>query len=96
MGTPIEEVLSPPYKTAFRTIAVIISVVAAFFVAQDRAAAFVDERVRVKTAAADKVMEEQARRLERLDRQMEGMVGNVNDIKVDVAKIRALLEAKGK
>lgn len=94
MTTPIEEVVSPTYRSVVKVIALTASVIAAFFVAQDRAAAFVDERVRIKTEVADKLMDAQTRRLEKLDARMDSVQANMLDIKVDLAKVRALLEER--
>lgn len=94
MASALERVVAPTHRSAFQFVVAVAAIVGGFFVAQDRAAAFVDERVRAKTLASDKVMEAQMQRLEKLDSRLDAVQGNVNDIKIDIARVRALLEKK--
>ena len=94
MATNLEEMVSGPYKTIIRAVTVGVGVIAGFFIAQERAAAFVDERVKIKTMAADRVMQEQTARLEKLDARMDLVQAGMTDIKIDIAKVRTILEKK--
>lgn len=93
-SSSLEDVVSPPYRSIIRLVLVSVSVIMGFFIAQDRAASFVDERVRIKTAATDKMIELQMQRLEKMDARMNDVQSALTDIKVDVARTRTILEKK--
>lgn len=94
MSSALEDAVAPPYRSVVRTMGIFAAAIGGFFVAQDRAANFVDERVRVKTAAADKVMEMQVQRLEKLDVRLDELRLQMREIKAEVGAIRGMMEQR--
>lgn len=91
MPSPLEDIVAPQYKAGIRSFAAIAAIVGGLFLLSDRAAAFVDERIRNKTATTDKLIELQMQRLEKMDTRLDEMRISIGEIKTEVVTVRQML-----
>lgn len=92
MASPLEEVVSPTYKSGARFLGAVAAILGGLFLLSDRAAAFVDERVKNKTQTTDKLIELQMQRLEKMDGRLAEMGTKMGEIKVEIATVREMLQ----
>jgi hypothetical protein len=96
MPTPLEEVVSQNYKHSVRFLVALAGVIGFMLVAGERAKAFVDDRIESKTRTTELTLANQAKRIERMEAQLDEVRTTVIEIRAETASIKAMLQKQEK